>query len=86
MGQLQQLGIDAVAVVPYTFMSAPTEIVPLEVPRRAGSETDEDITYVIRRASERGLTVLLKSQIWVAAKLARRDRRDHSRGRRPYVS
>ena len=65
LGQLQQLGIDAVAVVPYTFMSAPTEIVPLEVPRRAGSETDEDIAHVIRRASERGLTVLLKPQIWV---------------------
>ena len=65
LGRLQRLGIDAVAVVPYTFMSAPTEIVSLEVPRRAGSETDEDIAHVIRRARERGLTVLLKPQIWV---------------------
>ena len=65
LGRLQRLGIDAVAVVPYTFMSAPTKIVSLEVPRRAGSETDEDIAHVIRRARERGLTVLLKPQIWV---------------------
>ena len=65
LGQLQQLGIDTVAVVPYTFMRAPTQIVPLEVPRRAGSETDEDVAHVIRRARERGLDVLLKPQIWV---------------------
>ena len=65
LSQLQQLGIDAVAVVPYTFMSAPKEIVSLEVPRRAGSETDEDIAHVVRRARERGMTVLLKPQIWV---------------------
>ena len=65
LSQLQQLGIDAVAVVPYTFMNAPKEIVSLEVPRRAGSETDEDIAHVVRRARERGMTVLLKPQIWV---------------------
>ena len=65
LGQLQQLGIDAIAVVPYTFMRAPTEIVPLEVPRRAGSETDEDVAHVIRRARECGMNVLLKPQIWV---------------------
>lgn len=65
LSKLDALGIDAVAVVPYTFMSDATSIAAFEVPRRAGSETDEDVVHAIRRAQSQGMTVMVKPQIWV---------------------
>ncbi len=63
--QLQSLGVDAVAIVPYAFMPSPTEVVPLDVPTRPGSETDDDVLEAIRAAQDRGMTVMLKPQIWI---------------------
>ena len=65
LSKLGALGIDAVSVVPYTFMQDPNNIVPLDVPTRAGSETDEGVTHAIRRAQALGMTVMVKPQIWV---------------------
>jgi hypothetical protein len=63
--RLRELGIDAVAIVPYTFMRNPREIVPLRVPERPGSETDEDVARAIAVAKAKGMSVLLKPQIWI---------------------
>lgn len=65
LDKLTSLGVDSVAVVPYAFMSDAGAIGPLEVPTRAGSETDDDVVHAISRARERGMTVLMKPQIWV---------------------
>jgi hypothetical protein len=63
--RLSGLGIDAVAIVPYAFMRDPLEIAPLSVPERPGSETDEEVTQAIATAKAKGMTVLLKPQIWI---------------------
>lgn len=65
LSKLGTLGIDAVAIVPYAFTRDPKIVEPLEVPTRAGSETDEDVIHAIRRARAREMTVMLKPQIWV---------------------
>lgn len=65
LSNLGRLGIDSVAIVPYAFMQDPKNIVPLDVPTRAGSETDEDVIHAIRRARAQGMTVMVKPQIWV---------------------
>ena len=65
LSNLGRLGIDSVAIVPYAFMRDPKNIVPLDVPTRAGSETDEDVIHAIRRARAQGMTVMVKPQIWV---------------------
>jgi hypothetical protein len=62
--QLESLGTDAVAIVPYTFMRDPTKPVHLPVPRRPGSETDEGVIHSLLTAKELGMTVMLKPQIW----------------------
>ena len=62
--QLESLGTDAVAVVPYTFMEDPTRPVHLPIPRRPGSETDEGVIHSLLTAKGLGMTVMLKPQIW----------------------
>jgi hypothetical protein len=65
LDKLQSLGVDSVAIVPYAFMVDPTRVAPLTVPERAGSETDEAVVRAIEAAKSRGMTVLLKPQIWL---------------------
>jgi len=65
MSKLGTLGVDSVAIVPYAFMREPTEVVPLDVPTRPGSETDDDVVAAIRSARSLGMSVMLKPQIWI---------------------
>jgi len=65
LDKLQSLGVDSVAIVPYTFMADPSRVTPFAVPERPGSETDEAVTHAIRAAKSRGMIVLLKPQIWL---------------------
>lgn len=65
LDKLQSLGVDSVAIVPYAFMADPSRVTPLTVPERPGSETDEAVTHAIEAAKSRGMTVLLKPQIWL---------------------
>ncbi len=65
LDKLQSLGVDSVAIVPYAFMADPLRVTPLSVPERPGSETDEAVTHAIEAAKSRGMTVLLKPQIWL---------------------
>jgi len=46
-------------------MAEPSRVTPLAVPERAGSETDEAVAHAIESAKSRGMTVLLKPQIWL---------------------
>jgi len=54
-----------VAIVPYTFQRDTAVAAPFRVPSGRGGESDERVTRVIRDAHARGLSVLLKPQIWV---------------------
>ena len=65
LDKLQSLGVDSVAIVPYAFMAEPSRVTSLSVPERPGSETDEAVTHAIEAAKSRGMTVLLKPQIWL---------------------
>jgi hypothetical protein len=65
LGRLRELGANAVAIVPYTFMPDPERPTPLRRPLRRGSETDEAVTRAIRSAQAEGLTVLLKPHVWL---------------------
>ena len=65
LDKLRSLGVDSVAIVPYAFMAERSRATPLAVPQRAGSETDEAVAHAIEAAQSRGMTVLLKPQIWL---------------------
>ncbi len=62
---LVNLHVNALAIVPYTFMRNPTTPAPLPIPERAGSENDWATICSIREAKRRGMFVLLKPQIWI---------------------
>jgi Glycoside Hydrolase Family 113 len=62
--RLAGLGVDSVAIVPYAFMNGPSSP-ELSLPSGPGAETDEGVIHVIRSAKAKGMTVLLKPQIWV---------------------
>ena len=65
MDSLAALHINAVAIVPYTYMPAANRVGDLPVPTDAGSENDAAVVYAIRQATQRDWAVLLKPQIWV---------------------
>ncbi|WP_238750270.1 glycoside hydrolase family 113 [Neolewinella maritima] len=65
LDSLLSLRVNALAIVPYTFMQTANRVGELPVPTGAGSENDAAVTYAIRQAHARGLAVLLKPQIWV---------------------
>ena len=65
LDSLARLGVDALAIVPYTFMRAPDSPAALPIPQRLGTETDSAVAAAIRMAHARGWRVLLKPQIWM---------------------
>ena len=65
LDSLTRLDVDAVAIVPYTFMRDAHTPSALPIPDRLGAETDRAVRAAIDSAHARGLRVLLKPQIWV---------------------
>jgi hypothetical protein len=65
LDSLDKLAVNALAVVPYTYMRNPHEPVRLFIPQEAGSENDAATACSIREAKEKGWFVLLKPQIWL---------------------
>lgn len=65
LAKLLDLGTNAVAIVPYTFLRDPQTPAPLRIPRGAGSENDEGVLQAIATARRLGMTVMLKPQIWI---------------------
>jgi hypothetical protein len=65
LDSLTELGVNAIALVPYTFLRSPDRVGELPVPDDAGSENDGAVCHSIREAHARGLHVMLKPQIWV---------------------
>lgn len=65
LAHLSSLGTNAVAVLPYTFLAAPSLPGPFPIPTRPGSENDEAVTHAILAAQDRGMEVMLKPHIWL---------------------
>lgn len=65
LDSLATLGVNALSIVPYSFMRNPAQVTELPVPDDAGSENDAAVCYSIRGAKERDWFVLLKPQIWI---------------------
>ena len=65
LDSLMRLGVNSVAIVPYTFMRSANSIDSLPVPRHYGAENDSAVRISITQARARGLRVMLKPQIWV---------------------
>lgn len=63
--QLEGLGANAVAIVPYSYMRNPQEPTPLPFMSRAGSETDEGVAHDAYIARQLGIKTVLKPQIWL---------------------
>ncbi len=65
LDRLQQIGTNAVAVVPYSFMRNPTQPTPLLIDHRAGGENDESVLFSHYEAKGMGMHTMLKPQIWL---------------------
>ncbi len=65
LDSLVKLNVNAIAVVPYTFMRDPEKVTALPIPDRKGMEHDAGVIHTSEMARERGLRVMLKPQIWV---------------------
>ncbi|MCB0565220.1 MAG: hypothetical protein KDD01_12665 [Phaeodactylibacter sp.] len=63
--QLQGLGANAVAIVPYSYMRNAQAPTPLPFMSRAGSETDEGVIHDAFMARQLGIKTVLKPQIWL---------------------
>ena len=65
LDSLKRMGVNAVSIVPYTFMRGAEAVDTLPIPDHYGSENDSAVRYSIRAARGIGLAVMLKPQIWV---------------------
>lgn len=62
---MKDLGANATAIIPYTFMRNPQEPAAFPIPKNAGSENDECVIQALAYAHNLGMYTLLKPQIWV---------------------
>lgn len=65
LGQLSELGFDAVSIMPFAFQPAADGPALRYLNRRPGSETDAGCIHAARRAHSRRLKVLWKPHLWV---------------------
>jgi len=65
LGRLEELGTNAVAILPYTFLRDPNTPAPLRISNRAGSENDAAVLNSALAARDLGMSVLLKPHIWL---------------------
>ena len=63
--QMKELGVNAVALVPYSYMRDAQAPTPLPLMSRAGSETDEGVVHDAFVARSLGMETVLKPQIWL---------------------
>jgi hypothetical protein len=61
----ESLFVNAVAIVPYSFLKNPNTAVPIPVVKRSGTETDEAVVHTCVSSKKLGLTVMLKPQLWL---------------------
>ncbi|MEO0779963.1 MAG: hypothetical protein AAF146_25610, partial [Bacteroidota bacterium] len=65
LGNLQALGSNAIAIVPYSYLERPDQPGFLPFMNNPGTETDESVIHVAHAARALGLQSLLKPQVWL---------------------
>ena len=66
MEQLHQIGSNAVAIVPYSWMRDPKVPANFRFSSRAGAENDEGILHAICEAQQRDFYTVLKPHVWIS--------------------
>ncbi len=59
------LGCNAVAIVPYSYMRDDQKPTPLPITNRPGSENDQGVIHSAYESKIRGMKTMLKPQIWL---------------------
>jgi hypothetical protein len=59
-----QLGANAMAIVPYSYMTVTHKPNPLPIPNRPGQENDQGVIHSAYVAKQQGMSTMLKPQIW----------------------
>jgi len=59
-----ELGANAIAIVPYSYMRDPQSPNPLPIPNRPGQENDQGVIHSAYVANQQGMATMLKPQIW----------------------
>ena len=66
LGDLAKLGVNAVAIVPYSYIRDPRNPSPIPLLKnQPGTENDESVIFSLHHAKRRGMFTLLKPQIWL---------------------
>lgn len=60
-----ELNANAVAIVPYSFIRDPKQPSYISITDSPGSENDESVVHAAFYAKKRGMTTMLKPQIWL---------------------
>jgi hypothetical protein len=63
--KLARLGVNAISLTPFTYISNPTSPSPFPFSRQAGAENDESIIHAVMTARRLGFAVMIKPHIWV---------------------
>jgi hypothetical protein len=65
IAKMDSLGVNAVAIVPYSFMRNPQTPNPFSIPQGAGGENDESVIFSALTSRSKGMSIMLKPQIWI---------------------
>jgi len=63
--KLSTLGVNAVSLTPFTYMSNPRSPSPLPFSHQTGAENDESVIHAAIAARQLGFSVMIKPHIWV---------------------
>ena len=63
--KLHQIGSNALAMVPYSYMRNPNKATPIPLERNVYSENDESVLFSHFVAKSQGMNTMLKPQIWL---------------------
>ncbi|MBK7870401.1 MAG: hypothetical protein IPJ74_06810 [Saprospiraceae bacterium] len=63
--QANELNCNALSIIPYSFMDDPNQPSYIPISNSAGGENDEGVVHSALSAKKRGMTVMLKPQLWM---------------------
>ncbi len=63
--KLRQIGSNAIAIIPYSYMRDPKQAAFISIERNTGGENDESVLSAHYEAKKLGMMTMLKPQIWV---------------------
>ncbi|MFK7935484.1 MAG: hypothetical protein AB8G22_18355 [Saprospiraceae bacterium] len=63
--KMNNLGVNSIAIVPYSYQRDPRKATPIPLVQSAGNENDEAVVHSAYAARQLGQTTMLKPQIWL---------------------